>query len=140
MKEHDTDNEVLSLKNLRGGEVVEQFDAELKRIYENIDDPNTAATAKRTVTLTVTFEPDHTRKAGTVMADVKSKPAPPIASKGRVFFGSVAGELVASEYDPRQGKLFDTTGEPAAAAPEPEVQVPKGPRAIRAAKSGGGAE
>lgn len=46
---------VISLATLNKGAAIELFEQELKRVIENIADPNVEPTAKRKITLTVVF-------------------------------------------------------------------------------------
>jgi hypothetical protein len=55
------DPENVSLRNLGDGKVIDEFDRELARCYENIMDESTDVRKKRSVTLKIFFEPEETR-------------------------------------------------------------------------------
>lgn len=66
----------LQLSELGNGAVQEKLDGELKKVFANIHDPNTAATAKRAVTIKLEFKPDETRKVISLSSDFTTKLAP----------------------------------------------------------------
>ncbi|MEG0629044.1 MAG: replication terminator protein, partial [Enterococcus sp.] len=66
----------LQLSELANGAVQEKLDGELKKLFANIHDPNTAATAKRGVTIKLEFKPDDTRKVISLSSDFTTKLAP----------------------------------------------------------------
>lgn len=55
-----------NLSTMSNGGVQEKFEQELKKITENILDPNTEAKKKRTVTITLTYQPNENRDAVSV--------------------------------------------------------------------------
>ncbi len=65
-----------SILQMARGAILERADYETTRILDNILDPNTAATAKRKMTMTVTFVPDGDRQTIAVSCEVKSALAP----------------------------------------------------------------
>jgi len=64
------------LSTMANGGVQEKFVQELKKVTENILDPNTDAKKKRTVTITLTYQPNENRDAVSVYSEVKSKLVP----------------------------------------------------------------
>jgi hypothetical protein len=100
---------VIDLTTIGHGAAVELFDAELKKVLDNIADFNTDPETVREITLKVTFEPTEDRRAAAVSVQVKSKLAGHRGTVGAVFFGMVDGQRAAVESNPRQGKLFDNT-------------------------------
>ncbi|MCS8620194.1 replication terminator protein [Lactiplantibacillus plantarum] len=64
------------LTSISNGAVQEKWDKEMKRVAENIIDPNTDATKKRKVTLTMTLTPNKDRSVIDVDTEVKSTIAP----------------------------------------------------------------
>ena len=46
-----------SLIDMANGAIKERLDYEMGRVIQNISDPNTKATAKRTITVKITLEP-----------------------------------------------------------------------------------
>lgn len=61
-----------SILDMAMGAIAEVTDYETNRVIANIMDPNTAATAKRKIVLTLTFEPDDYRQQ--VGMSVQAKP------------------------------------------------------------------
>ena len=98
---------VVDLTTIGQGAAVALFDAELKKVLDNIADPNTEAEAVREITLMVRFAPGETRRSAALGIEVKSKLAGHKGTTGAVFFGIVEGKRAAVESDPTQGKLFD---------------------------------
>lgn len=72
---------IISLATLNGGAAVEAFDAELRKLVQNIADFNTLARERRSITLKVTFQPSDDRLMGGVKMSCTSKPAPRDESK-----------------------------------------------------------
>jgi hypothetical protein len=101
MSEH-----IVSLTNLNQGAAIEMFDAELKKVVENIADLNTTAKVKREITLKVVFVPNDERTQGLVGITVASKLAGHRGTSTTVWFGKKSGERLAVETDPSPG-LFD---------------------------------
>lgn len=71
----------ITLANLAGGALMECASAELRRIAENIQDPNTKADAKRKLTISVQLEPDETRQMVKLTYTVKADVPGPDAGK-----------------------------------------------------------
>ncbi len=112
----------LSLATIKGGAAVEMVDTALQEILENIIDPNTSATAKRKVTLTLSLAPDQERVSMHVGIDVRSSFAPHEAVGTIAFIAHTRDGVVAVENDPKQRQLFEeVTGEPA-----PVVDITEG--------------
>ena len=78
-----------SILEMARGAFLERADYEMKRIIDNILDPNTIATAKRKMTLTVTFEADDLRKNIGASVQVKTALAPTNPVKTSLY---VSGE------------------------------------------------
>jgi hypothetical protein len=104
---------VVTLTTLADGAAVELFQSELDRVLRNIADPNTDAKMVRKVTLEVTFMPDEEREVGEVKVKASAKLAGVKGARTRVFFGNHKGQLVATEFNPKQAGLFD---------PKPELR------------------
>jgi hypothetical protein len=101
-------DEFVTLENLLEGGLSEMFDHELKRVNDNIRDPNTPATAERSVTLTIKLKPDERREqcATKVTCAAKLANAEPVETT--IFIGTLDGEPVAYEHNPRQMRMkFD---------------------------------
>lgn len=113
--------DIISVDGLAGGAVAEKLNIELRKLAENVLDPNTKADAVRTVTVTIKIKPNEQRQVGTSEINVKSSLAP---SKGIpsmfVFDFDKEGKAVVKElqtHDPNQlimnnaGQVADATGE-----------------------------
>lgn len=82
-----TNEEKLSLTNIRDGSAVELFDAELEKVAEDMMDPNKEPGKPRTITLTVIFKPHPEDKFAAVGLSCKSALAPARTVAGTVVFG-----------------------------------------------------
>lgn len=65
-----------SVLEMAMGAIAETTDYEVERVVANIMDPNTAATAKRKITITLTFAPDDYRQQIGMDAQAKTTLAP----------------------------------------------------------------
>lgn len=63
----------LPFSKLAEGAIQEKLDYELKKIFDNIHDPNTKATDKRTVTIKLDFTPDENRQTVNVDSNFTTK-------------------------------------------------------------------
>lgn|SRR5690625_3642224 len=63
----------LPLSKLANGAIQEKLDYELQKIFNNIHDPNTKATNKRTVTIKLDFIPDENRQTVTLESNFSTK-------------------------------------------------------------------
>lgn len=71
----------ITLANLAGGGLMECAGAELRRICDNIQDPNVKADAKRKLKIEITLEPDETRQMVKVTYQVQASIPGPDAGK-----------------------------------------------------------
>ena len=97
----------LSLATIKGGAAIEMVDDAIQELLENIVDPNTDATTKRKVTLTLTLAPDQERESMHVKIDVRSSFAPHEAVGTIAFIAHTRDGVVAVENDPKQRQLFE---------------------------------
>lgn len=88
----------INLDKLAEGAVGEKFNNALKEVTKNILDPNTKATAKRTITLKLTFEPGEDREIADVTVDYSTKLAPVKGVATRFVIGTDGSDVIASEY------------------------------------------
>lgn len=97
-----------SILELARGAFIERADYEMSRIIENILDPNTKATAKRKLTLTVEFQPDDIRTTIGVNVTAKSSLAStnPVATSLYIA-GGEGGAIQAVEMVPQIPGQFD---------------------------------
>ncbi len=75
----------ITLANLAGGGLMECATAELRRICENIQDPNVKADAKRKLQIEVLIEPDEKRSMARVTYSVKASMPGPDAGKTMAY-------------------------------------------------------
>lgn len=87
----------MTLGSLADGACEELFQAALKRVLENIDDPNTHHKAKRQIRLSVTFEADEERKTTRVNVSCDTKLAGVRPASAVLFVGRRNGQLLAVE-------------------------------------------
>lgn len=98
----------LDLTSICGGAVPELFEQEVTRVLRNLMDPNTGFKAKRTLTLTFTFETNEARTESMVTVEANSKLGGSLGAGGRIYHQQrVTGEVVAVCHDPKQTMLFD---------------------------------
>lgn len=100
------EQEMVSLATLARGAAIERFDDELKKVLDNILDPNTTPDKVRSVSLTVRIKPDKDRSLCMVDVEAKAGLASPSSVQTRFFVGRANGKAVAYEHDPRQQQLF----------------------------------
>lgn len=99
------DEEYVDIQTLGRGAAMELFNDGLQRVLENVLDPNTEATAKRVLTLTVEFKPTEDRDVARAIMQVKAKLADAKGVGTYIFIGREAGRAVALERNPRQPEL-----------------------------------
>lgn len=102
------DKKPMTLANLGGGAAAEKFDDELRRVLENILDPNTDG-GEREVVLRVRIKPDKDRRAAAVAITCSAKLGGLAAFETQMFIGRDGGRAVAVEHNPRQANLFTDT-------------------------------
>ena len=107
MEEKDTRKSILQMAR---GAIMERVDYEMNTVIDNILDPNTKATAKRKLTITIEFTPDDNRQTIGVQSSVKSSlcPTNPVATALYVSSGE-RGSASAVEMVPNipgQSNLF----------------------------------
>lgn len=88
---------VRSLLEMAHGAILERADYETARVMENIMDPNTEATAKRKITLTLEFKPDANRQMISVNVVAKSNLAPTSPIALSLLTGIENGRMTAVE-------------------------------------------
>lgn len=95
--------ETLGGRQMTASEITEErVDYEMDKVIQNILDPNTKATAKRKITLTIELTPDDERRQIQVSVTAKSTLAAtnPVATSLYVT-GDSNGELVVAEMVPQ---------------------------------------
>lgn len=81
----------ITLATLAGGALIECASHELRKICENIADPNTKADAKRKLQINVVIEPDEKRQMAKITYDVKSNMPGPDGGKTLAIIAVDAG-------------------------------------------------
>lgn len=91
-----------SILEMSMGAILERVDYEMGRVLENIIDPNTKATAARSITVTLKIVPAADRKTITVQTQAKSAlcPTEPVTTSLFVTQQS-GGEMVVAEMTPQ---------------------------------------
>lgn len=111
-----------NLSTMSNGGVQEKFEQELKKVTENILDPNTEAKKKRTVTITLTYQPNENRDAVSVYSEIKSKLVPQDgvsttllvgrnASTGSIEANELKSGIKGQTYFDDKGDIRTDTGE-----------------------------
>ncbi|WP_336078552.1 replication terminator protein [Paenibacillus sp. 203] len=103
----------VELSKLVQGGLQEKFNKEWDRVMKNIDDPNTSATAARSITITVNLKPDAKRKTINSTVATKSTIAPDNPLDTTFILGTDnAGNVVAKEliFGEEDQSFFDNEG------------------------------
>ena len=103
------EGQVSSILEMTQGAIKERVDHEMDRIIDNILDPNTKATAKRKMTLTIELTPDDTRCkiSASIVAKSTLATANPVQTSLCVTSGGDDGQMVVAELVPHiPGQLF----------------------------------
>lgn len=115
--------DMVSLATLMEGGIVEQFDEALRLAAENCLDPNTEATATRTVSLTVKLKPNVNREVVDLDCQVVAKPAPDKPVSTTLFLGKTKqNQAVLAEKNARQNDLFNRSPQEIAAGLQEEMR------------------
>lgn len=94
-----------SLDALARGAVAERFGTELDTILRNILDPNTKATAARSITLKITLKPDETRSVVAMVVEAKAAVAPAQPVSTALQLGVTADGVVMATEIGRNNEL-----------------------------------
>lgn len=87
----------INLNEFAGGALLERVNMELGKVLENIQDPNTDATKKRKVTITLDIEPNERRELANIVTTVKSSFAPLTAVTGSLMIGHDGKRVIGKE-------------------------------------------
>ena len=102
-----TMGEPLSFENLGCGAAEEKFEDALRKVLNNILDPNTRPNVAREVVLTVKIKPSEARTDAEVIIDCRTKLATDKPFPTKIFIGRNAqGGPEAHEVNANQFKLF----------------------------------
>ena len=89
----------INMEEFANGAFSSQINRELKKVTENIHDPNTDATVKRRITITIDFKPNENRDFVTTSVQAKSSLAPALGAVTAMNMGKnlKTGEVEAVE-------------------------------------------
>lgn len=110
--------ETKSILQMARGAIAERTDYEMARILENIMDPNTKATTKRKLTLTLEFSPDDERQTIGVAVTAKSTLAATNPVSTALFITDDYDGVKAVEMVPQIPGQYNLDGEEQEAAPQ----------------------
>lgn len=94
---------ILNLEELSGGGLSERIDTAMKKVLENMQDPNTPWKVKRSITVKMVFTQTEDRNdtAVELSVDTKTAPASPIITRMAIGKNLESGEIFAEEYGPQ---------------------------------------
>lgn len=89
----------MNMEEFANGAFTSQINRELEKVTENIQDPNTDATAKRRITVVIEFKPNEARNFVTTGVQAKSTLAPALGAVTALNMGKdlKTGEVEAVE-------------------------------------------
>ena len=122
----------INMETFANGAFTEQINRELKKVTENIQDPNTDATAKRKITVMIEFKPNEARNFVTTGVQAKATLAPALGAVTALSMGKnlktneveaqIPGQITMEEsledmsetedtrmVDPSTGEIYDTS-------------------------------
>jgi hypothetical protein len=100
--------QLIDISSISEGAMVEAFGLKLAEVMANIADPNTPATAKRQITLTLMLHPKEDRTQIDTAFTCKSMLASIIPATSRIYMGrDDDGNYYALDRDPRQMNIFN---------------------------------
>ena len=114
-------SQMINLAELANGAVAERVNLEVKKVLENIADPNTNAKTKRKVVLTLTFQADDNRDVVNVSVHAKPTLAPAkdidtkiimdYDTKGQITGAELKSGLKGQTFIDPDGGVSSDTGE-----------------------------
>lgn len=116
------ENKKFILQMARGG-FLERVDYEMSGIMDNIMDPNTKATGKRKLTITMELTPDDDRTTVAVNFTVKSTlvPTNPVRTSLYISGSDSTGELQITEMTPQIPGQYSMDGQEQEAPPSLKI-------------------
>jgi hypothetical protein len=109
------------LVSLCNGAALELFQSALNQVNQNIKDPNTSATKKRSITIKFDMTPYVDRSGANIVVNVESKLSSHNGVNGSMFIHKQAGVFEAFTQDTRQIAMFDE--ESRVEEPDPEKKL-----------------
>lgn len=102
---HDGLPDVLGVDNMANGAVYEMLGEALKRMAANISDPNTEATQKRKITITIDASPYIDRSGAQYSVKVENKLAGLRPAEGTLYIARRNGEYLAFGKNIKQTEI-----------------------------------
>jgi hypothetical protein len=113
----------LRISSISGGAIQEMIDMELQKVFENIHDPNTKATDKRSVTIKLEFAPDDKReiinlnsKVSSTLAAIRDVSATVLTGKdlssGKVVARELKSNMPGQTFLDNDGEVMTDVGDP----------------------------
>ncbi len=103
--------QIRNLDDLFDGGLTERFNVEFAKVLANVFDPNTSATSKRSITMTVNVTPNIRRDAADFRVDVRAKLAPYEAIQQTVIIHQDdSGNVTATELTNQVPGQMDMNG------------------------------
>lgn len=92
--------DLLKLEDIAGGALQEKANAAMKRVLDNLQDPNTPWKNKRSITIKISFiqNEDRDDTAVEVSVDTKLAPVSPVVTRMAIGKDLRTGETYAQEY------------------------------------------
>lgn len=102
-----------SILEMSMGAILERVDYEMEKVLQNVLDPNTKATGKRKITVSLELVPSADRKTITVNTTAKSTlcPTEPITTSLCITTQPSTGEMVVAELMPQIPGQMDFAGD-----------------------------
>lgn len=107
----------MTLANLGGGALMECATVELRKICDNIADPNVKTAAKRKLRIDITIEPDERGQTAQISYEVKTAMPGPDAGKTMAY--------IAFAPDTQAISLFEVESHPPLFEPQPPLSEVK---------------
>lgn len=112
----------IDLNGFAHGALLERVNMEMDKVLENIQDPNTEATKKRKVVITLELEPNARRELADVVTTVKSTLVPTTAVSASLMIGHDGKKVIGRELksampgqymvDVESGEITEDDGTP----------------------------
>lgn len=91
------ENLIIDLNSFAEGALLQKANKEAAKVMQNIHDPNTDFKTKRTLTITIEFNPNAKRQEADVDFKVTAKLAPEVGGSSKMVLGMVDGKVVGKE-------------------------------------------
>jgi hypothetical protein len=105
------DYQQVTLETLNSGAVIDLFEAEWRKLLNNIQDPNTKPDAVRKVKIEIAVKPAKDRRNASTSVSVTANLANIVPHEASIVIGLENGETQAYAFDPNQKSLDFDGGE-----------------------------